>query len=77
MRIAGEMAFFLNNSMICYLIEYERLLNKTLELPVITVCAYDFDLLCRQGNGDLYLNLIKSHGAIIFAGPKEWVVKAY
>lgn len=76
-RIAEEMAYFLNNGMLTALIEYEKLLKKTLDLPVMMICGYDFDLLCRQGDGDLYLNLIKSHGTIIFAGPKEWVVRAY
>lgn len=76
-RIAEEMAFFLNNGVLDALIEHEKTLRRTLDLPAMLICAYDFDLLCRQGDGDLYLNLIKSHGTIIFAGPKEWVVKAY
>lgn len=76
-RITEEMAFFLNNGVLDTLIEYEKLLKRTLDLPIMLICAYDFDLLCRQGDGDLYLNLIKSHGTIIFAGPKEWVVKTY
>lgn len=75
--IIEEMAFFLECGMVDYLINYEKLLQKTLKVPVMTVCVYDFELLCRQGNGDLYLNLIKTHCTIILAGPKEWVVKAY
>jgi KaiC/GvpD/RAD55 family RecA-like ATPase len=75
-RIAEEMAFFLNNNMINCLIEYERSL-KSLNLPVTIICGYEFESFCRQGDGDLYLNLIKSHDTIIFAGPKEWVVNTY
>jgi hypothetical protein len=75
--IIEEMASFLEYQMMDYLIKYEGLLQKNLDVPVMKVCAYDFELLCKQGNGDLYLNLIKSHGTIIFAGPKEWIVKSY
>jgi hypothetical protein len=75
--IIEDMAFFLAYGMVDYLIKYERLLQKALEIPAITVCVYDFELLCKQGNGDLYLNLIKSHSIIILAGPKEWEVKVY
>jgi len=76
-RIAQEMAFFLNNGdTINCLVEYEKSL-KSLNLPVTIICGYEFESFCGLGDGDLYLSLIKAHGTIIFAGPKEWVVNTY
>jgi hypothetical protein len=76
LRLTGEMACFFNHGMVKELVEYEKSLHKVFEIPVTGICAYDNNLVADEGRGELYLDLIKAHSTVIFAGPEAGVVKS-
>jgi len=66
LRVTGEMACFFENGMVKELIEYENVLHKTLEIPMIGICAYDSNLIASQEDGiELLLNLLNMHSKFI------------
>jgi len=75
LRVAGETACFFKHGMVKELVEYERSLHRVFELPIIGICAYDTNIVAKESGGELYLDLIKAHSTVIFAGPEESVVK--
>jgi hypothetical protein len=77
LRVTGEMAAFFDNQMVNELLEYERSLHRVLELPITAICAYDSDVVAKEGKGELFLDLIKAHSTVIFTGAKSGVVKSY
>lgn len=78
LRVTGEMACFFENRMVNELVAYEGALHRVLELPNLTAfCAYDSSVVAAEGSGDLYLDLIKAHSTVIFAGPESAAVKTY
>jgi hypothetical protein len=74
LRVTGETDLFFENGMVKDLLEYERSLHRVLELPMTAICAYDSNVVAREENGELYLDLIKAHSNVIIIGPESGVV---
>ena len=69
MRATGEMCCFIDHGMINDLIEYEHALHTELDFPMTAICAYNADKLAGVDNPvDVYSELVKAHGKVIFAG---------
>lgn len=69
MRVTGEMACFIEHSLVEDLIEYEKALHTILDIPMTAVCAYNADSLAKVENPiDVYSELVKAHGKVLFAG---------
>lgn len=77
LRFTGEMACFFKYDLVKELVEYEESLHRVLEVPITVICAYKSDMVTKYGNGEVYLDLIKAHGAVIFTGSKGGVIKSY
>jgi len=77
LRVTGETACFFNQGMVRELVEYEKALRRVLEFPMTAICAYDTNLVAKVDEGELYLNLIKAHSTVIFAGPEVGIVKSH
>lgn len=75
LRVAGEAAWFFSHNMVRELLDYERSLHHEFEVPMAAVCAYNTDVATSVRGGELYLDLIKAHKHVIFAGPKAGLVK--
>jgi sugar-specific transcriptional regulator TrmB len=68
-RIAGEMEYFLEHKLIKELLEYERAAHRVFDIPIIGVCAYDANMVLEASNPmDLYNELLKAHGTVLFSG---------
>jgi hypothetical protein len=39
------------------------------------VCAYDKEVVAKENSGELYIDLIKAHGTVLFSGPEAGIVK--
>jgi sugar-specific transcriptional regulator TrmB len=69
MRATGEMCCFIEHGMVNDLIEYEHALHTVLEMPMTAICAYNADkLTCVDNPVDIYSELVKAHGKVLFAG---------
>lgn len=69
LRVTGEMGWFFEHHMIEQLVEYERSLHRVLELPMTAICAYNAKMLAKAKNPiNLYTELVRAHGAVLFAG---------
>lgn len=77
LRFTGEMACFFKHELVKELVDYEESLHRVLEVPITVICAYNSDMATKYGNGELYFDLIKAHGAVIFTGSKGGVIKSY
>jgi len=75
LRVTGEMAGFFEKKMVKELVEYERSLHRVLEFPMTAICAYDINVVAKEGRGELYVDLIKAHSTALFSGPEAGVVK--
>jgi len=68
-RIAGEMACFFEQKLTKELVEYERAVHRVFPIPIIGVCAYNSnDVLEASNPMDLYNELLKAHGTVLFSG---------
>jgi len=76
LRTTGEMACFFNHGMVKELLKYEKSLHKVFELPMTGICAYDTNIVANEDGGKLFLDLIKAHSTVIFAGPEAGLVKS-
>jgi len=76
LRVAGEMACFFNHGMVKELVAYERALHRTLEIPLTAICAYDSEVVAREGKPKLLPALLKAHSTAIILGPKTGLVKS-
>jgi len=77
LRVTGETTCFFNHGMVKELLEYEKALHKVLEFPMTAICAYDTETVAKTNGGELYLDLIKAHSTVIFAGPEAGIVKSH
>jgi len=69
LRVTGEMACFFKHDLLQELVEYERALHRVLDLPIIAICAYNSEDLTKAFNPiNLYNELVKAHGTVLFAG---------
>lgn len=76
LRVVGEVGCFFKHGMVKELVKYEKSLHKVLDVPMAAICAYDTNIVANEGRGELYLDLVKAHGTVIFAGPEAGVVKS-
>jgi hypothetical protein len=74
LRVAWETAGFFWKKMTDELAEYEQLLH-TIQLPVAAVCAYDSDAIGLDE--EFYLDQMKTHDTVFFAGQEIGVVASY
>ncbi len=69
LRVTGEMTCFFQHNLVEQLIEYERALHRVLDIPIIAACAYNANTVMEADNPiDLYNELLKAHGKILFTG---------
>jgi len=69
LRVTGEMSCFFAHHLLEELVEYEKSLHRVLELPMTAICAYNTKDLAKAKNPiDLYTELVRAHGAVLFAG---------
>lgn len=69
LRVTGEMSCFFKHNLVEQLVEYERSLHTVLELPMTAICAYQSQMLAKAKNPiNLYTELVRAHGAVLFAG---------
>jgi len=69
LRVTGEMSCFFEHNLVEQLVEYERSLHRVLELPMTAICAYQGQMLAKAKNPiNLYTELVRAHGAVLFAG---------
>jgi sugar-specific transcriptional regulator TrmB len=69
LRVTGEMSCFIKHDLIQELLNYERTLHSVLDIPMTAICAYNAEILAEVENPiDIYSELVKAHGKILFAG---------
>jgi sugar-specific transcriptional regulator TrmB len=72
MRVTGEMSCFIKHDMIQELLEYEQALHSVLDIPMTAICAYNSNILSEVENPiDVYSELVKAHGKVLFAGQEK------
>jgi len=75
-RVTGETACFLKHNLTEELLNYERQLHRTLELPMIAICAYNAQMLNKNGDPiNVYTELVRMHSKILFTDMKNKIRK--
>lgn len=49
LRVTGEMSCFFKHGMVRELVEYEAALHRVLDLPIAAICAYNTDVVAKEG----------------------------
>jgi sugar-specific transcriptional regulator TrmB len=76
MRVTGEMSCFIEHELVEELIDYEHALHTVLDIPMMAICAYNADALTNVDNPiDVYSELVKAHGKVLFAGKDKSIGK--
>jgi len=76
MRVTGEMSCFIEHKLVEELINYEQALHTILDIPMMAICAYNAEALTNVENPiDVYSELVKAHGKVLFAGKDNNVGK--
>jgi len=76
MRVTGEMSCFMKHNLVEELIEYEHALHTVLDIPMMAICAYNSEVLTQVDNPiDVYSELVKAHGKVLFAGKDKSIGK--
>ncbi|MFX0054925.1 MAG: MEDS domain-containing protein [Promethearchaeota archaeon] len=76
LRVTGEMSCFMEHSLVGELIEYEKALHTILDIPLTAICAYNSETLANIENPlDVYSELVKAHGKVLFADKDSTVGK--
>jgi len=76
MRATGEMSCFIEHDLVDDLIDYEHALHTVLDIPMTAICAYNADTLTNVDNPvDVYSELVKAHGKVLFAGKDNTIGK--
>jgi sugar-specific transcriptional regulator TrmB len=76
MRVTGEMSCFIEHNLVKELIDYSHALHTILDIPMMAICAYNSDMLAQVDNPiDVYSELVKTHGKVLFAGKDKSVGK--
>jgi len=58
------------------LIYYENALHTVLDIPMMAICAYNSEVLTQVDNPiDVYSELVKAHGKVLFAGKDKSIGK--
>ena len=69
LRVTGEMACFFKHHLVRELIEYEKALHRVLDIPMVTICAYNANMLNKSKDPiNLYTELTRAHGTVLFTG---------
>lgn len=71
LRVTGEMTFLLERGRLKELLGYERLLHRTLEIPITAICTYNQNLLLARGGVEAYIDLLVSHSTAIITGLEQ------
>jgi len=76
LRVTGEMSCFIKHNLVEELIDYERALHTVLDIPMMAICAYNSEVLTQVDNPiDVYSELVKAHGKVLFAGKDNSIGK--
>ena len=78
MRVTGEMACFFENNMTKELVEYEKALHRTLDLPMTAICAYDQQTVAQTGSAEalkILFDILRAHSTALVMGPTTVMVK--
>ena len=76
MRVTGEMSCFIKHDLVEELIDYEHALHSVLDIPMMAICAYNSEALTKVDNPiDVYSELVRAHGKVLFAGKDKSVGK--
>ncbi len=76
LRVTGEMSCFIQHNLVQELIEYEQALHTILDIPMTAICAYNSNLLADLEKPiDVYSELVRAHGKVLFAGRDNRVGK--
>lgn len=78
LRVTGEMACFFENKMTKELLEYEKSLHRTLELPMTAICAYDQQTVAETGSVEAFkvmFDILAAHSTALVMGPTTVMVK--
>jgi hypothetical protein len=78
LRVTGEMACFFDNKMIRELVEYEKSLHRTLDLPMTAICAYDQQTVAETGSTEslkVMFDILRAHSTALVMGPSTVMVK--
>lgn len=76
MRVTGEMSCFIKHNLVSELIEYEHALHTVLDIPMTAICAYNVEILSSVEDPiDVYSELVKAHGKVLFAGKSKQIGK--
>ena len=76
LRVTGEMSCFFKHSLVEELIEYEKALHTILDIPMTAICAYNSQILAGiEKPIDVYSELVKAHGKVLFAGKDNMIGK--
>jgi len=67
LRAIGEIDCFLKHNLVTDLVEYEKTLGRSLQIPIVAMCILNSDLVAKMTEIETYLALIKAHGSTIFA----------
>ncbi len=74
LRVTGETACFFKHNLVKELVDYEKSLHKTIEIPIIAIYAYHVTTLMHPGNQlNVYGELVKAHGKVLFT----WVDREF
>ena len=69
LRVTGETAWFFDSKIIPKLIEYEKSLNGTMDIPMIAICAYNASQINKSKDpANLYSELARAHSTVLFTG---------
>jgi hypothetical protein len=61
-RIFGDMSCFFKHNLTKELIKYEKSLHKFLDVPIIAICAYDGNILCKcDGKEGGIADILRTH----------------
>ena len=72
LRVTGETECFFKHNIVHELLEYEKALHRTLDVPLIAICSYRADRLNKTDNPiNLYRELANAHGTVLFEGIDE------
>ncbi len=67
LRVTGETACFFKHGLVKQLIEYERTLHMSTDMPIVVICAYNALLLNNAADQmNTYMGLVKAHGTVLF-----------
>jgi sugar-specific transcriptional regulator TrmB len=67
LRVTGETACFFRHGLVKELMDYERVLQTSIDIPIVVICAYNSMLLNRDTNRtNAYMELTKAHGTVLF-----------